>query len=345
MPDHNEQPTTNNEQKTNMNNQTILQPNAQKATDIRSALANAGLNWEVEKRSIFVAGKDNLGFSDSFKEIPNQYATVRTDTQEVLGIVGSKYHIIQNENAFAILDDIIRERTAAGKECKYDSVVTGDGGRRVAVTVDFGKFEVVPGDVNQSYLTAVTSHDGSAATRFMWLSFRFACFNAFRRALKKVRGTDDTTTVRHTASHGNRLNIARRVIQSTGYTQDNIAGVLRDLASRQLRQNEIKLGIERLFPYQVKEDGETPERIERKRQKVLELFEYNDNNAVPAIRGTAYNLFNAYTEFVDHYEPVVRTQARKGMTDTRIRQERAFFGTGADAKERALDIITDLSLN
>ncbi len=82
-------------------------------------------------------------------------------------------------------------------------------------------------------------------------------------------------------------------------------------------------------------------KAENKRQKFLELFESNDNGAFSLIKGTAYNAYNAFTEYVDHHDTVVRTSGKTGMLEYEIRQEKAIFGTGADSKEKALDIILD----
>lgn len=75
--------------------------------------------------------------------------------------------------------------------------------------------------------------------------------------------------------------------------------------------------------------------------EVANLYESNDNNAFPEIRGTAYNLLNAVTEYTDHHSGVRQTERRSGMTQDQIRAENAMFGTGAALKEDALEIILE----
>ena len=66
------------------------------------AIIHAGLNYEVEKRELFTVTKereDNAG--RDLVKIPTNFATVRIDTEQFLGVVGSKYEVVQNKTAFA----------------------------------------------------------------------------------------------------------------------------------------------------------------------------------------------------------------------------------------------------
>lgn len=83
------------------------------------ALKFAGLDYTVEKRPLFTVDSHNLAtfkspdgneMYDGFLPdilVPNYYSTVRTDTEEVLGIVGKDYKVIQNTEAFSFFDSIV----------------------------------------------------------------------------------------------------------------------------------------------------------------------------------------------------------------------------------------------
>src|SRR5262249_10013894 len=62
------------------------------------AIAAAGLNYLVELRLLKTVEGD---------EVPTRKATVRTDTNEVLGVVGNGYVPVQNFQAFGFLDAIV----------------------------------------------------------------------------------------------------------------------------------------------------------------------------------------------------------------------------------------------
>ena len=61
------------------------------------ALKFAGLDYTVEKRKLFTVEKSGI---DPAIEVPGFYATVRTDQEIVLGVVGKDYEIVQNRDAF-----------------------------------------------------------------------------------------------------------------------------------------------------------------------------------------------------------------------------------------------------
>lgn len=69
----------------------------------REAIAFAGLDYEVAKAPIFAR---SAGDFDSYP-VTDQYATMRTDTKAVFGVVGKDYQIVQNSDAFAFFDAIV----------------------------------------------------------------------------------------------------------------------------------------------------------------------------------------------------------------------------------------------
>ncbi|MDT3401224.1 hypothetical protein QE417_000296 [Mucilaginibacter terrae] len=77
------------------------------------AIRFAGLDYEVIKSPLFTHERDQtIGDSGEMVEgglipVPHHYATVRTDNNAVLGVVGKDYEIVQNADAFAFFDEIV----------------------------------------------------------------------------------------------------------------------------------------------------------------------------------------------------------------------------------------------
>ena len=73
------------------------------------AIKYAGLFYDVVKSALFTHSKglsiDESGIvSDSSQvRVPNFFATMRTDNNAVLGVVGKDYQIVQNRDAFSVL--------------------------------------------------------------------------------------------------------------------------------------------------------------------------------------------------------------------------------------------------
>ncbi len=77
------------------------------------AIKYAGLDYKVEKRKLFTHNNENNIGNPDFDiiipeiEVPNFYATMRTDTEQILGVVGKEYEVVQNEDAFSFFDAIV----------------------------------------------------------------------------------------------------------------------------------------------------------------------------------------------------------------------------------------------
>ena len=79
----------------------------------KEAIEFAGLNYTVEKRPLFTYDNENQIANEEVEikipeiNVPNYYATIRTDTEQVLGVVGKDYEIVQNVDAFSFFDAIV----------------------------------------------------------------------------------------------------------------------------------------------------------------------------------------------------------------------------------------------
>src|SRR5262249_40866641 len=78
------------------------------AVTSQEAIRLAGLDWTVEKWPLKAYQPENLGTVD----VRGWYATVRTDTKAVLGVVSRQYRVLQNTEAFAFMDEAIQAGAA-----------------------------------------------------------------------------------------------------------------------------------------------------------------------------------------------------------------------------------------
>jgi hypothetical protein len=98
---------------------------------IAEAIDASGLGWRVEREQIAV-DRGDVATADSIWDprcevIPGYYATVREDTRQVLGIVGGRYRIVQNDEAFEFVDQLL------GSSLHFETAGSHNGGRRVWV--------------------------------------------------------------------------------------------------------------------------------------------------------------------------------------------------------------------
>ena len=65
------------------------------APESKEALQIAGLDWKVEQKNIFTSDGQKI---EGFK------ANIRDTDHQFLGIVGDRYRVVQNEDAFSFTD-------------------------------------------------------------------------------------------------------------------------------------------------------------------------------------------------------------------------------------------------
>ena len=70
------------------------------ANNVYDALSMAGMNWEVKSKALY----DEHG-----NEYPGFRANVKEDDNSLLGIVSNSYKIVQNEDAFKFVDNLVDE--------------------------------------------------------------------------------------------------------------------------------------------------------------------------------------------------------------------------------------------
>jgi phage/plasmid-like protein (TIGR03299 family) len=270
------------------------------------ALERSGLAWSVEQAPLLTGNG---------LDITTHKALYRQDTNMVLGVVGKDYEIIQNTSAFAFFD-VIAERHGASYE--FAGVIKE--GRKLFLQAKLGSsFDAVPGDRVDCYVTMVTSHDGSSSLRAFLTPIRLFCQNQLIRAIKAA-----TTNVmlKHTSQVNERLQDALRVfkVSTDGFAifQEKAKYLARKLVDKQM--------VERFLKEVVEDTGST--RSKNQQEKVCELFEHGRGNTGKS----AWHLYNAATEFVDHE----RTSDPEKSLDS------AMFGSGAALKERAFSAALSL---
>jgi hypothetical protein len=98
------------------------------------AIQHAGLDYIVEKHPLFTYDSNNhvWGNPDAIPEIevPNFFATVRADTEQVLGVVGNDYEVVQNRDAFSFFDAIV----GGGDGILYETAGALGNGERFFIT-------------------------------------------------------------------------------------------------------------------------------------------------------------------------------------------------------------------
>lgn len=289
------------------------------------AIVLAGLDWTVSKHDVTT--------SHTGLVIPDVKAVHRSIDSAYMGTVGKDFELIQNADMFTYLDGLLEEMNGA----HYETAGALGNGATVWGLAKLPTDSRIAGtdDVTKNYLMFASAHDGSMAATFKIVAERVVCRNTLNIALGEA---GKTLRFKHTKNVKFRMESAQiaalKLKQEIGLRDE----LFNQLATRKVTRASIGAVLARLFP---ETDGEVSTRSKNTIASILELFELNDGNKIPEIRGSAYNLLNAFTEYSDHFRTVRQTEAKQGMTQTAIRAEAAMFGSGDQFKNAALTAIIE----
>src|ERR1700744_5752634 len=162
------------------------------------AIKFAGLDYRVEKRPLFTYDTENHTGDPETDilipeiKVPNYFATSRTDTEQVLGVVGKDYEIVQNVNAFEFFDAIV----GGGDGILYETAGALGNGERIFITAKLPDYiKVGRNDLIAQYLFLTTSHDGYGSITAAFTPVRVVCENTLNAAL---RNHSNSIKIRHT---------------------------------------------------------------------------------------------------------------------------------------------------
>jgi len=297
----------------------------------QEAMKLAQLDWTVSKRPLFAQFPDG-----EFETVP-AWGIFNDKTEMFFGAVGSQYEPIQNQFAFDFVDTLLEAEAGS----HYESAGALGNGSRVfcLARVPFDFSITGTDDKHETYMLFTSSHDGTGSATAMLTDTRVVCQNTLNMALSRKENSG-ILKVKHTKSAEMKLEQARKLMSGIRQDVTTLREKLNLLATRKLNKETYTEILSRIFPVT---DSEKSTRRDNKLSEITELFASNDGNAFPELRGTAYNLLNAITEHTDHKRGVRMTDSRAGMTEEQARADNALFGSGAQLKESALEIILEAS--
>jgi phage/plasmid-like protein (TIGR03299 family) len=289
-------------------------------------LERSGNNFKVKTVPAYACVGEN-----QYVKALDQRMIVREDNNAVLGVVGKKYRVIQNETHIDCISPLVDNGFAS-----YDTAGLVYGGQIGWVMLKLKTEITLPGnDRVMPYLMALWSHNGAFSTRFFPSPMRAFCANVLSSL---IAGASNGINVRHTKSSEARMEEAKRVIEtSQGFYTDFQARATKLMTTRMTDGQMINL-TDYLFPSKEEEDGtvKVSTRTKNIREKVLDLFSNGAGHETANIRGTAWAGYNAVAEFTDHHRST-RVGAEKDEGESRFMS--TMMGSGAQVKAKAINWI------
>ena len=242
-------------------------------------MEESGTNWEAKTDDLITLGGIN---------VPDNKAVVRAEAQQVLGIVGNRYKVIQNAEAFAFMDVICEKHNAT-----YNYVHEINNGSRYIVQAKIGdSFEARPGDEIERYITLINSFDGSSQVVAYFTSLRMFCKNQLRASLKEAQ---EKVSIRHTGDVVARIKEASQVLHKSEEYFVAFEKKVQFLAQKSVDKKMVDSFLDELYG---KSDPEAKRASKQMaKNKIEELFDSGKGNN----GSSAWDIYNGVTEYLDHY--------------------------------------------
>ena len=199
------------------------------AMTMEKAMEEGKLDFDVEKVQSYIPTRERtdeegnlingslpLYLDTDIMKVEGAFATRRVDNGKPLGSVGARYKVVQNTEAFELFNPLVR----SGELRLKMAGCLGMNGEKIWVLAEVGDpVLLVPGDELKQYIVLLNSHDGSTAVKILNTP------TSETRGVIHI-GDERALSIRHTASVGERLVRARKIIQRSLSFYENFTEVL-----------------------------------------------------------------------------------------------------------------------
>lgn len=288
----------------------------------------AGLNWQVHKAPVLYDTQPlgaPLGTS-TVKSFKDQFVLYRSDTGDALSVMSARYKPVQPQEVLEFFRDLV--------DLGHFTIETAGslkGGRKIWALARTRDDFCLPGnDLVKGYLLLATSYNGELSTVAQFTSVRVVCNNTLTAAVG-----DQSAAIR--IPHFRDFD-AEAVKAQLGIGHAAMAAL--EAAARlmtRVRMNDARAFdfIGKVFDLSQQEGlPNTPYDVAQA-NSILARFTHNQYQgaSLPSSDHTLWGLLNTVTEYVDHDK---RARGNDGRMDS------AWFGKGAQIKQRALDAAVEL---
>lgn len=282
--------------------------------------------WNVRLEDITLPGRSEK----------NYFATVRTNPfdgeADVLGVVGERYKVMQNEELFSFGDAILDgARWETAGSIKQGKVVFGSLALEREMSI--GGTDKV-----KSYLLVHTSHDGSLAIQASITPVRVVCQNTLNMAVgPKGKGAKQSFRIRHTSTASGKVIAAREALGLATKYLDEFDKQAQEMIAKTVSDLQFDKIINAAYPKPDKDAKGSFTKWENKMDTIWDI--YGSSTVAGAdVRGTAWGAYNTLTERLDWFR-----NPRNGNAESVLAAASGFDAATNAEKNRLLTIVRDVA--
>jgi phage/plasmid-like protein (TIGR03299 family) len=286
---------------------------------------------------------EEISIPDGFSSDKTHYFVARTnpfqnEQTDVLGVVGERYRVLQNEDLFEFADALL---DGGGR---WETAGSIKGGRQVfgslALERDIVIDETGVADKINSYLLVNTSHDGSIAIQASVTPVRVVCANTLNLAIGsgvgRNRNVKQSFKIRHTQTAQGKVQAAREALGIANAYLDQFSIMANELIQREIDQDKFVEILTTAYPAPEKESKQIA--FTKWQNKIDTIEEIYQSDTTNMISGTAWGALNAMTERIAWFR-----SARGGNTEAMYASASGFDVAVNAEKNRLLNLVTDLT--
>jgi phage/plasmid-like protein (TIGR03299 family) len=312
---------------------------AVEGTSASSVAKQAGLDWKVELTDLYAERQTVVSPYDTLTEklvVPRKQAVIKRgdDGESVIGVVGSKYKIVQNMEVFGALDTLIESG-----EARYSAAGEYNGGANVWMLMELPNGVTVSGDPHAAYLLAKTSHDGSCSVIIRPIIERIFCANQIGKIINAKYKKPLMYKMKHTTNSELSISDIRDITTITYQAIEEYELTADQLLKREIDKEQAKNIFKKVWalppevedmPYDLLSKGQRKQSTMALDARAKAWDIYSQSPTQENIRGTAFGVWQAVIEYADYYAA--------GGDDKRALA--TISGSNDRIKNKALSILT-----
>jgi len=286
-------------------------------------------NWNVRLEDLETPS--HLTSDKNYQYVLRTNPTDNTQT-DVLGVVGERYHVMQNEDLFSFGDNIL---DGGGR---WETAGSIKGGRVVFGALALERETILDptgvADKVKTYLLINTSHDGSIAIQASITPVRVVCANTLNLALNTTRkkgGVKQSFKIRHTQTASGKVAVARETLGLAHKYMDSFDVMANAMIQAEVSAQQFNDIILAAYPKPEKDSKGSLKKWENKIDVINDIYTGEFNGM---IAGNAWGAFNALTERLDWYR-----SARGGNNESILASASGFDPAINAEKNRLLKVV------
>ena len=258
-------------------------------TTVDEALHDSGLDFDVYQTDIV---------TDELYPIPlNGFKANVKDDGTPLGIVSSKYSVVQNRDAFSFLNDL------AAEGMKFERAGGLQSGRKVFILARMPDRYIISGESITGYTVFINSFDGSGAVKILMTPVRMICLNMLNLALRK---TLRSWSAVHCGDVTGKLEDAKNTLIYADRYMHELGAAIEDMKHQTITDTKVIELTDALYPTNDKMTDIQLRNVNQQRSDLLERYFHAPD--LETMKKTAYRFINAVSDHATHAAPIRRRE-------------------------------------